>query len=147
MHSKKELCIKDKIKLLFNQLKRFIQDNDYENDAFLKTLCDDLSIVYNTIEDYHGNAYAISRHSAQGGQQSYNTSSPFIKPPKLKRYNHRSHILVPIDDSFNNNLDENKLFEIDSFNDIEQNIVSEEVTNHYATPSMLHTMNSISQQI
>lgn len=146
LHSKEELCIKDKIKLLFNQLKQYIQNNNYENDAFMKTLCDDLSIVYNTIGDYHGNAYAISRHSAQGGQQSYNTSSPFIKPPKLKRYNHRAHILGPYD-SFNNNAGERNLFESDTFDDIEQNIVSEEMTNHYATPSMLRTMNSISQPI
>ena len=143
LHSKEELCIKDKIKELFNHLKQYIQNNNYENDAFMKTLCDDLSIVYNTIGGEHGNTYAISRHSAQGGQQSYNTSSPYIKPPKLKRYNHSAHILNPLVESFNNNSVENN----DTFHDIEQNIVSEDVTNHYATPSMLHTMNCISQPI
>lgn len=151
LHHKNELSIKSKIKELFKQLKRFIQDNDYENDAFMKTLCDDLSIVYNTIGGEYGNTYAISRHSAQCGQQSYNTSSPFIKPPKLKRYDQFAHMPQQPHNTRDNaiyyNIDENNLFENDSFDDIEHNLVSDEVTNHYATPSMLRTMNSISQPI
>ena len=102
-----ELCIKDKINELFKDLNQYIQTNNYENDACMKTLCDDLSIVYNKIGGEHDNTYALSRHSTQGDEQSYNTSSPFIKPPKLKRYNHCAHIIKPLDEFFNNNTGEN----------------------------------------
>ena len=137
LHHKNELSIKSKIKELFKQLKRFIQKNDCENDAFMKTLCDDLSIVYNTIGIEYGNTYAISRHSAQGSQQSYNITTPLIKPPKLKKNNYFTdtvHVFDGIDG-------------IDGIDDIDKYVISENVTNNYATPSMLRTMNSINQAI
>jgi len=134
LHYNEKVSIRNKIKSLFKIITEYIKKNNYQDDAFMKTLCDDLSIVYNTIGMEYGNTYAISRHSAQGAQQSYNITTPYIKPPKLKRYDHFAHINIfnRIEGSIR-----------DSIDDIDDYVISENVTNNYATPSMLRTMNSI----
>jgi Mg-chelatase subunit ChlD len=145
LHYNEKVSVKNNIKSLFKIITEYIQKNHYEDDAFMKTLCDDLSIVYNTIGMEYGNTYAISRHSAQGGQQSYNITTPLIKPPKLKRYDHLTHMLHVIDDIDNTNA--NHLHESEIVDDIDHYVISENVTNNYATPSMLRTMNSINEAI
>lgn len=146
MQSNETVIVKNEIKSIFKIITEYIQTNNYQDDVFMKTLCDDLSIVYNTISMEYGNIYAISRHSAQGAQQSYNITTPYINPPKLKRYDRFNHIrnLVGHND---NNVSANNLHESEILNDIDRYVISENVTNNYATPSMLRTMNSINELI
>ena len=143
LHYNEKVSIQKNTKILFKIITEYIIKNHYEDDAFMKTLCDDLSIVYNTIGMEYGNTYAISRHSAQGAQQSYNITPyiepPHIKPPKLKRYDHFAHINIF------NGID--GIDGIDDILDIDHYVISENVTNNYATPSMLRTMNSINESV
>lgn len=140
LHYNEKVSTKKNIKSLFKIITEYIQKNHYEDDTFIKTLCDDLSIVYNTIGMEDGNTYAISRHSAQGAQQSYNITTPYIKPPKLKRNDHFAHINLV------NGID-SSIDDIGGIDDIDRYVISENVTNNYATPSMLRTMNSINEAI
>lgn len=91
-----ELCIKEKINDLLKDLNQYTQNNNYENDTSVKILCDNLSIVYNKFGGNHGNI------------QSYNNYIPIIRPPKLKRYDYRAHILVPLEESYNEQNEYNK---------------------------------------
>jgi hypothetical protein len=72
--SKEDLikCMKD----TFKTIKAYMQDNDLVNDSFFVMLCDDIHIVYRTLDSQVGVMYATSRITCQGKQQSYQTSSP-----------------------------------------------------------------------
>ena len=63
--------MKQKLKLLFIDLQQYMQNNDLENDIFMKTLCDDIYITYKTMDTQKANMYSRSRQSSQGRQQTY----------------------------------------------------------------------------
>ena len=65
-------CMKD----TFKTIKAYMQDNDLVSDSFFVMLCDDIHIVYRTLDSQVGVMYATSRITCQGKQQSYQTSSP-----------------------------------------------------------------------
>ena len=51
-----------------------MRENDLTEDAFMKLLCDDLSIIYQTMDLTNGAMYALSRFTSQGRQQTYSAT-------------------------------------------------------------------------
>lgn len=143
-----ELELQIEIKNVFGTINDYIKTHPDENNSFIRTLRDDLSIVYKTIQTVELSPHILSRFSTQGGQQSYNTTIEsetsscnsaffeYITPPKLSR--HKNH-------AFDIDMDNASICATVDDNDIEQYIQSSETTTPYATPSMIHTMTELSQ--
>jgi hypothetical protein len=55
----------------FEELKKYIADNQLEQDILLKNLCDDIYICYRTLGKDHGFMYCVARESSQGQQRAY----------------------------------------------------------------------------
>ena len=66
--------MKMNIKNLFKLMRRYMKENDLMEDAFMKLLCDDLSVTYQTMDLTNGAMYALSRFTSQGRQQTYSAT-------------------------------------------------------------------------
>jgi len=66
---------KIELKTIFRKMRRYMRLNNLMEDPFMKLLCDDISVTYKTMDTQHGTMFAMARHSSQGRQQTYNTSS------------------------------------------------------------------------
>jgi len=62
--------MKQRLRLFFSKMQRFIHDNNLREDSFMKMLCDDISIVYKTIGTREGHMYTSSRQNSQGRQSA-----------------------------------------------------------------------------
>lgn len=56
---------------LFRNMRKYIRENGLSHDGFMKNLCDDISILYNSIGTVNGLMYAMSRQGSQGRQSTY----------------------------------------------------------------------------
>ena len=63
-----------KLKNLFDEMTKYVEDNGLEEDKFMKLLCDDVYIGYKTVGTKYGNMYATARQTSQGGQCVYNAT-------------------------------------------------------------------------
>lgn len=86
--------LKQQLNQLLETIVTYVQNNDLENDVFLKTLCADVLTTINTIAMDNSLMYSVSRHTSQGTQRSYsanvrtrtiNDNEP-IQMPKLQRH-------------------------------------------------------------
>lgn len=66
-----------KIKLVnfLDEIKKYMVENDLENDKVLKNLCDDVYICYRTFGTKFGTMYCSARQTSQGAQRQYAASS------------------------------------------------------------------------
>jgi uncharacterized protein YegL len=96
----------------FDNIRKYMRENELMEDGLLKMLCDDISIVYKTLNSNFtdiGNVgrIALARHSSQGRQQAYNLTptssgrdtSTFVpphtpRPNRLQRM-HTANIYAP----------------------------------------------------
>jgi uncharacterized protein YegL len=69
----KELALK--LRKLMKEMRNYMKNNHLETDKFMKLLCDDICVAYNTFESPYAQMYVSSRQSSQGRQQTY-TSTP-----------------------------------------------------------------------
>lgn len=154
-----EKLIKEQLKNFINEIKKYMSDNNLNDDKFLKNLCDDIYISYKTFGTKFGEMYNCARQASQGTQRSYtvsltpnnineniNTSRTSYKsngypsPPKLRR--HTNNINFDDDNDNDNNNDDNN---IDlSFLDYE---VSNCTDAAYLTPSSTRIMSEISNNL
>ena len=70
---------------LFNKINKFIEDNELEDDTFMKQLLDDLAIMHRTTSggQTSQNAYNFARHVSQGNQCAYNINNVPIMSASL----------------------------------------------------------------
>lgn len=66
--------LKEEIHSFLNILMDYIKAHELEEDKFLKMLCDDLYISYNTIGTNRAGIYTCARQTSQGRQTTYNVS-------------------------------------------------------------------------
>lgn len=66
--------LKEQVYSFLNELMDYIKTNQLEEDKFLKMLCDDLYISYNTIGTEYAGIYTCARQTSQGRQTTYNVS-------------------------------------------------------------------------
>jgi hypothetical protein len=85
--------IKEKLKTHFNEMKRFMKDNDLINDTLMKGLLDDMYMVYKSYGSRHSQLYTSLRARSQGRQNVYTVVTPMstnrLTPSPLKLRNNQ----------------------------------------------------------
>ena len=66
--------IKKNMFAFFQEMKKYMEDNNLTNDSFMKNLCDDIYICYKTFDKTYASMYISARHSSQGAQRYYTVS-------------------------------------------------------------------------
>ena len=66
--------LKTELKNFMDEMKKYMTDNNLNNDGFMKNLCDDIYISYRTFDTKFGAMYNASRQSSQGTQRVYTVS-------------------------------------------------------------------------
>ena len=67
--------LKKELNTLFEEIKKYMEENNLNDDNFLKNLCDDLYICHRTFGTQHGNMFSNARQSSQGTQRIYTASA------------------------------------------------------------------------
>lgn len=67
--------IKLKLSDLIEEMKKYMTDNNLEEDKVLKNLCDDIYICFRTFGTKFGMMYCSARQTSQGTQRLYTTSA------------------------------------------------------------------------
>jgi hypothetical protein len=128
------------MKELIEEMKKFMVDNNIENDPFVSMLCDDVYITHKTFGTSYGDMYNSSRLASQGEQRS-NTSS---NPPDIRRnYGFESNLCRQNAICFDG--DNNFVEELeDDFTDDLVHEVSNTFATPYASETCVGLMRSIS---
>ena len=75
--------LKQKMYEFFEELKKYMEDNNLKDDKFLKNLCDDIYISYKTHGTKYSGMYTTARQTSQGTQRCYTVSQT---PNELPNY-------------------------------------------------------------
>jgi hypothetical protein len=92
-----ERVLRDKLSNFLEELKKYMTDNNLNNDCFLKNLCDDIYITFRTFGTRFGAMYVSSRQNTQGTQRCYtvgnsiDTQIPKLSLLRLKKNNKDNH--------------------------------------------------------
>jgi len=78
--------LKTELKNFMDEMKKYMTDNNLNNDGFMKNLCDDIYISYRTFDTKFGAMYNASRQTSQGTQRIYTVSHT---PDQISRYDNR----------------------------------------------------------
>ena len=66
--------LKTELKNFMDEMKKYMTDNNLNDDGFMKNLCDDIYISYRTFDTKFGAMYNAARQSSQGAQRCYTVS-------------------------------------------------------------------------
>lgn len=66
--------LKTKMTNLMKEIKKYMTDNNIEEDKLLKNLCDDIYICYRTFDTKYGSMFSNARQTSQGTQRQYTAS-------------------------------------------------------------------------
>jgi hypothetical protein len=64
-----------KLRTFLEELKKYMNDNNLQEDKFLKNLCDDIYICYRTLGTKYGGMYTAARQTSQGNQRCYTVTN------------------------------------------------------------------------
>lgn len=84
-----EINLKQLMRELFLDMKKYMKDHDLINDVFWKVLLDDIYIVYKTAGTRFYHMYAASRKLSQGRQYTYSVNNIEECVKEARRYNRR----------------------------------------------------------
>jgi len=111
-----EKTIKDNLRNFIEEMKKYMEENNLNDDKFMKNLCDDIYISYRTFGTKFATMYNNARQTSQGTQRCYNVShtpdedelhsySQTLTKPKLQRqkavYNNNNNDDISFDDFIN----------------------------------------------
>jgi Mg-chelatase subunit ChlD len=122
--------IRKKMKNLFRRIREYMKTENLLADIFLITLCDDISIAYNTMNTQNGAMYCSARQNSQGRQQTVS-----ITPKELNPVANQT-----MEDSIGDS-DEEKTDTNISFY-----MPTGEYSTCFASPSLMETFKSLSSQ-
>jgi hypothetical protein len=71
----REVKLKDQLRLFLDEIKKYMSDNDLNDNKILKNLCDDVYICYKTIGTKYGKMYTTARQVSQATQRCYTVSN------------------------------------------------------------------------
>jgi hypothetical protein len=75
IYKSSNIALRDEVYSLFQSMKAYIGQDEEHDTMFMRRLCDDLNMVYNTMGDSHdGNTYRISLLNSQTRYVSYRIS-------------------------------------------------------------------------
>lgn len=84
---------KDKLRDVFRKMRKYMRENDLTEDPFMKVLCDDIIITFQTIGTLRSNYYSTARQSSQGRQRTYNvTTNDSFEDDQLLDARTRNHV-------------------------------------------------------
>jgi hypothetical protein len=128
--------MKRKLKDFHTLLLNYIQENQLETDAFLKTLCDDIYIAHKTAGTPFASMFTTARQTSQGRQQTYNCSAlDTIKPISQFTNLARPNVFRP--KRINRNL-------IDQEENIDNYQISHDALSPYSTLGVVSIMRGVS---
>jgi hypothetical protein len=166
--------LKTDLRKTFEKMHRYMRENDCMEDAFMKQLCEDVYIVYTTMDMENGMMYSLSRQSTQGRQQTYNVSTPVVnnnrqnyavispRRPRMTRQRtlFRRQIFDSQMDSDNDNDNDNDTLMTESDNDTEIGTFCDpcdDIDNYkptacsdtscYMSPLVMTLVNSMTQEL
>ena len=73
--NKEKKKLKLKLSNLLEEIKKYMEDNNLNEDKILKNLCDDIYISYRTLGTRIGNMFCTARLTSQGAQRQYTASN------------------------------------------------------------------------
>jgi hypothetical protein len=83
----------NKLRDVFRKMRKYMRENDLVDDPFMKVLCDDIIITFQTIGTQRSNYYSSARQSSQGRQRTYNvTTTDSFEDDQLLDARTRNHI-------------------------------------------------------
>lgn len=96
-----KVLIRTKLYDFINEMKKYMFENNLENDKILKNLCDDIYVCYRTFDTKYGNMFCAARQTSQGTQRIYTVSNTddifddniinqnniFLRTPTISRHN------------------------------------------------------------
>ena len=65
----------DRLRDVFRKMRKYMRENGLTEDPFMKVLCDDIIITFQTIGTHRSNYYSTARQSSQGRQRTYNVTT------------------------------------------------------------------------
>jgi AraC-like DNA-binding protein len=83
--------LKIELKNFMDEMKKFMEDNNLNDDGIMKNLCDDIYISYRTFGTKFGAMYNAARQTSQGTQRLYTVShtpdeeNEVLRRPRLTR--------------------------------------------------------------
>jgi hypothetical protein len=119
-----EGIIKNKLRLFIDEMKKFMVNEQLDDDKFMKSLCDDIYVCYRTFNTKYGAMYTTSRQTSQGAQRCYNvdhtTCTDFssrnmvrnLRPPVLSRCTNRLYNSENDNDLFISGSDDDNVDEL-----------------------------------
>ena len=123
---------KNKLKLFFEIMKKYMKENNMEDDIFWKVLLDDIYIAYKTFGTRYSYLYTNSRQNTQGKQQTYTVNN--LEDLEDLEFENNS----------NNGFDDDEYSTEGSMN--KNNLIHEMLDNtqtSYSTPELLDLMKTI----
>ena len=136
--------LKTEMKNFMNEMKKYMTDNNLNDDGFMKNLCDDIYISYRTFDTKFGEMYNTARQTSQGNQRYYtvtHTPEETLNRPVL-RHNH----LIRQSNSQNtlNLYDIQSSSQDDDLDDVMNHVLSNFEDSPYLTPGATQVMIEIS---
>lgn len=143
-----EITIKRNLRKFIEEIKNYMNENNMEDDKFMKNLCDDIYICYMTFDTKFAGMYTCARLTSQGTQRCYTVSHTpeatqdlySTNPIKLTRQTNQPTRMFDFDLIQQEDLENNDSFELDDL----QHSVSDFRNTPYLTPSSTQVMRDIS---
>jgi hypothetical protein len=88
--------LKESMKETFSKMRNYMRDNNLFGDPFMKLLCDDISITYQTMGTDCGMPFTYIRHTSQGKQRSYNVTGTSCNDDELLTAKTRFNKNIPL---------------------------------------------------
>jgi hypothetical protein len=148
--------IKQKLRAFLEELKKYMEENQLNYDKFLKNLCDDIYIAYQTFGTKLGTMFTSARQTSQGTQRCYAVCN-IPEEPNNNFNNNYNYGLNDLDidpgnytastPRINRNFNTTKFFNSTIDNTILtplEHCVSDHADTPYSTPSARQVMEEIS---
>lgn len=153
-----KVTISKKLHDFMDEMKKYMAENNLNDDKFMKNLCDDIYICFRTFDTRFGNMYCTARQTSQGTQRQYTTSNTvdideeenynprFLRAPNLRRGVHIDRNLRQT----------NAAPSLDDYNDLEilpdppiimEHQLSDFADTPYLTPQATQVMRYVSSSV
>jgi hypothetical protein len=142
-------ALKTELRELFEELKKYMLDNDQKDDILLKNLCDDIYICYRTFGTHLAEMYCGARMCSQGSQRAYTATKlpdDEIEIEPFRIYRRQNACNTQMDDSdSDSDCEENKNNNI--YIPELRHDISDSIDTPYCTPTISRLMRSVSAKV
>ena len=136
--------LKTEMKNFMNEMKKYMADNNLNDDGFMKNLCDDIYISYRTFDTKFGEMYNTARQTSQGNQRYYtvtHTPEETLNHPVLRNI----HLTRQTNSPTTLNLyDIQSSSQVDDLDDVMNHVLSNFEDSPYLTQGATQIMMEIS---